>query len=555
MICDLSSYQGSVDFKRLSEKVDFLILRASVGLKKDTRYLEYVNGCREFRIPYHAYRFLKATNEEEARTEAKIFAQSTGNTEPLFYVIDAEYSGIKANNARRICEVFEEALRHYASDQIKVAVYIGHHLYKSWNLDYDRYAYVWIPRYSNSKKPDYPCDIWQYTSTGHVDGINGNVDLNVLNGNKPLSYFTEGFGGETMAKLMPSKEFVSELEAALKRKDGYIMGSRGENPRTGYLDLSVPESKCRSSWKPEGYYFKGQYSGDKLKKALEWRKNCTRVWDCNGMSEGIYELYSGVNVNTRARHSYANWCSIKGKGIIPTKYRVPGAAVYFSDNGASDIHHVAYLYKPVKASDPSGDWYLIEASGVMKGVVKSKLLSRKPNFWGLMDKYFDYGDVSSPSSEETAIERPLLGSRTLKNGSEGEDVKELQSGLIRLGYDLGKWGADGDFGDCTEEAVATFQSDHGLKASGKFDSSTFKVFETALSTIDAPADDPKCVVIEGGNCNIRETPGVEGKRLGVAHEGDRYDFGGVIDEDTGWLSIVYKGKIAWVSYKYGRLSK
>lgn len=562
MICDINEGRGKIDFKKLAGKMDFIIIRASIGSRKDARYLEYVDGCNQNGIPYHAFHYLKATSESQARTEAKYFAQATEGTSPLFYVIDAEYSGIKADSAKSIIEAFEDGIRHYISKDARVAIYIAHELYRKWNLDYDRYAYVWIPRYGKSTtgkledsiKPSYPCDLWQYTEKGRVDGINADVDLDILTGTKPLSFFTSG--GVSMANKMPIKNFVKELESALKRKDGYIMGSRGENPRSGYLDLTVPESKCRSSWKPSGYYFKGQYSGEKLKKALEWRETCTRVWDCNGMSEGIYEIYSGTNINTRARHAYANWCSVKGKGMIPAKYRVPGAAVYFSDSGASSIHHVAYLYKPVKSLEPAGDWYLIEASGVMKGVVKSKLLSRKPNFWGWMDKYYDYGDINAVVTEEEVVEiRTLLGSRTLKNGSEGEDVKEMQSGLIRLGYDLGKWGADGDFGDCTEDAVEKFQKDHDLKVTGKFDAETFKVFDKVMNDLDKPVDSPKYVVISGGKCNIRQTPGVDGKRLNVAHEGEKFEYGGITDDKTGWLSIKYKDGIAWVSYKYGRLSK
>ena len=38
--------------------------------------------------------------------------------------------------------------------------------------------------------------------------------------------------------------FVAELAAALNRHDGYIMGAYGQNPRTGYLDLSI--TKCKS---------------------------------------------------------------------------------------------------------------------------------------------------------------------------------------------------------------------------------------------------------------------------------------------------------------------
>ena len=355
-----------------------------------------------------------------------------------------------------------------------------------------------------------------------------------------------------MAKRMPANLFVKELEAALKRGDGYIMASYGQNPRTGYLDLSVPESKCKSAWKPTGWYYAGQYSGKQLKQALKWRKECTRVWDCNGMAEGIYEIYSGVCINARARNNYASWCGVKGKGLIPAKYRVPGAAVFWSNSGASSIHHVAYLWKPVKAGHPEGDWYIIEAKGVMYGVVQSKLYSRKPNFWGLMDRYFNY-DLTATEPEQPVTVAPTPGSRVLKNGSEGEDVKQMQSTLIRLGYDLGKWGADGDFGDCTEQAVEAFQRASGLDDTGIFDAATCDALEKALAALDKPAEAPRYVIIEGGNCYVRSAPNTDGKKLGVAHRGDKLPFGGVIDEETRWLLVEYKGQNGWVSGKYGRL--
>lgn len=50
--------------------------------------------------------------------------------------------------------------------------------------------------------------------------------------------------------------------------------------------------------------------------------------------------------------------------------------------------------------------------------------------------------------------------RTLRKGSKGEEVKILQNRLIKLGYELPKYGADGDFGNETYAAVKEFQSEH-----------------------------------------------------------------------------------------------
>ena len=67
----------------------------------------------------------------------------------------------------------------------------------------------------------------------------------------------------------------------------------------------------------------------------------------------------------------------------------------------------------------------------------------------------------------------------LKKGAKGDQVRELQSRLISLGYDLGKWGADGDFGNATVKAVVAFQQDHNLIASGIVDEATLTTIEDA----------------------------------------------------------------------------
>ena len=71
--------------------------------------------------------------------------------------------------------------------------------------------------------------------------------------------------------------------------------------------------------------------------------------------------------------------------------------------------------------------------------------------------------------------------RILRLGVRGEDVTELQTQLQELGYDLGKWGADGDFGNDTYQAVMKFQTDYRLEpVDGEVGPDTRKAIETAL---------------------------------------------------------------------------
>ena len=314
-------------------------------------------------------------------------------------------------------------------------------------------------------------------------------------------------------KRMPIGLFMSEVEAAYKRGDGYIMGSTGQDPK---------------KWSKTSWWFT-QYSGSQKTKALHWRENAARVWDCNGLAEGIYKDWSGVDINSKARYNYSDWCTTKGTGTIPAKYRVPGAAVFWG-NKASTITHVAYLYKPVDANKPSEDWYIIEARGVMYGVVKTKLNSRKPNFWGLMEKYFDYSDTAYGGVENTSVPSTsiALGSRLLKKGCKGEDVKLLQQYLTKIEYTLSD---DGDFGSKTEDAVKKFQRAYKLEVDGEYGPKS----HTKLMEVIASMSFVICVT--GSTVNVRNAPNTTtGKVQYRVKENDKLNAVGV-DAATGWYKL------------------
>ena len=205
MICDVSKWQGMIDWDALAPAVEdgYVAIKAS-GLYAngtDPYYARNVAGAVAHGIPFHAFHVLYCLTEAEARRDAGLFyrtVEAAGHW-PLFWVLDCEGGwGIGYSRARPMAEAFEAELRRLAREngpgEIRVAVYIGHNVYDDYALDYSRYAYVWIPRYG-SKPPDHPCDLWQYTSTGKVGGISGNVDLNRITGDgHNLEWFCGGDG-------------------------------------------------------------------------------------------------------------------------------------------------------------------------------------------------------------------------------------------------------------------------------------------------------------------------------------------------------------------------
>lgn len=71
----------------------------------------------------------------------------------------------------------------------------------------------------------------------------------------------------------------------------------------------------------------------------------------------------------------------------------------------------------------------------------------------------DYMQEETKETVEVTVEM-------LKKGSKSDNVKALQTLLIGYGYDCGKYGADGDFGSATDEAVCKYQKSKGLTVDG-----------------------------------------------------------------------------------------
>ena len=92
---------------------------------------------------------------------------------------------------------------------------MAHHRYTQYKFGdiSNLWDFVWIPCYgkndgtiAGSKQPSYPCDLWQYTSTGSIAGISGNVDMNVITGQgKSLEWFLNGAASSEKSESAPSQ--------------------------------------------------------------------------------------------------------------------------------------------------------------------------------------------------------------------------------------------------------------------------------------------------------------------------------------------------------------
>ena len=91
---------------------------------------------------------------------------------------------------------------------------------------------------------------------------------------------------------------------------------------------------------------------------------------------------------------------------------------------------------------------------------------------------------STPEPDPTPAPQPSINNDVLSIGDTGEDVRELQEWLVKLGYNVGSKGPDGDFGSKTYAAVIDFQRKHDLDDDGIVGPLTKKAIKEAIDMMD-----------------------------------------------------------------------
>ena len=178
----------------------------------------------------------------------------------------------------------------------------------------------------------------------------------------------------------------------------------------------------------------------------------------------------------------------------------------------------------------------------------------------------EYGDGDSAAPvPSTPPSSQTLGSRTLKRGDTGSDVQEMQANLMMLGYDLGSYGADGDFGSRTEKAVMAFQRSSALDVDGKFGPKSFSAMKSSLASIEkeqlegqpeqeAPpsAAEKKIITVTANSVNARVGDSTEYDSVGRLDEGESIEY--VATAPNGWNAGRWKNRIVWISPEFSKVT-
>ncbi|KPA23283.1 Lysozyme M1 precursor [Shimia sp. SK013] len=188
---DVSRWQGEIDWREAQRAgVSFAFFKATEGGDlADPRFDDHRRGAQAAGVPwgaYHYYYFCRSAEEQ-----ARWFIRNVPRGSDLPHVLDMEWtprsktctkrpSGAKVRSeARKFLSILQ---KHYDRRPI---VYTTVDFYQDTGIGQVGGTEFWLRSVAGHPKDVYPGSrwtFWQYTGTGEVPGVDGEVDINVFRG-------------------------------------------------------------------------------------------------------------------------------------------------------------------------------------------------------------------------------------------------------------------------------------------------------------------------------------------------------------------------------------
>ena len=181
---DISYANGKIDWSIMKDEVDWVILRVGFGSnyesQDDAQFKNNIEGCEKYGIPYGVYLYSYATTIEKAKSEAEHcirLLKGHRPTMPVFYDMEEERIRVLGNNK------FLDLAKTFCNEITKAGYLYGTYCNTNWFTNYltdkwyDQYP-KWLAQYNDKVTYKGTYDIWQYSSTGKINGHKGNFDMN-----------------------------------------------------------------------------------------------------------------------------------------------------------------------------------------------------------------------------------------------------------------------------------------------------------------------------------------------------------------------------------------
>lgn len=275
-----------------------------------------------------------------------------------------------------------------------------------------------------------------------------------------------------MPKVYLSPAMHRQNECCYPRPDGKQCYEALENNE--YIDILEPVlNRCKIETK-RGYRRTPMNNddGDKIMKQ--------NVAESNAWGADVHYIShtNGANGTVKGYRPIYFTGSAKGKKLaeIMVKYRKQIYPYSIVLNNRTDLYElkntnaVAFYEEHVFHDNlEDATWFHTHMNEIAESAAK-----------GLCE-YFGIPYVAPSNDNKPAI--PSTTTTILRKGSTGAEVKSLQKKLLQIGYYLGSYGADGDYGDATVTAVRKFQKDNSLTVDGEAGPNTLAAVDRVLPIV------------------------------------------------------------------------
>lgn len=182
---DVSQYQGLIDWEVAKDHIDFAIIRCGYGQdipgQDDNLFKRNADECTRLGIPFGVYLYSYAKNSSDAKGEARHVMRLVKNYKmayPIYYDLEDENTTGKQSN-----EVIANIAKTFADELEANGYFVGMYASLYWwrtkltSSIFDQYT-RWVANYASELNFDKPYDMWQFSSTGRVEGVPSIVDEN-----------------------------------------------------------------------------------------------------------------------------------------------------------------------------------------------------------------------------------------------------------------------------------------------------------------------------------------------------------------------------------------
>lgn len=378
---DVSSHQGVIDWAKVKAAgVDFAILRVGFGSGgTDSQFKANVEGCKKYNIPFGVYLYSYAWDADSARSEANwtLNVLSSAGVKasdmklPVYYDLEntvgnkehpdyGKPAGVDSDNQYHVISdkaAFAAMANAYCST-IKSAgyqpgVYASLNWWRTYLTDksfnsWDR----WVAQYYSECTYQGAYSLWQYSSVGAVDGINGNVDVNYCYASfKNLGWYKANgtwyygqFDGtnktgwllykESWYWLNPSANGAMATGITLVEGKRYFLDpAAGGAMRTGWISYQSKRYYAGSS----GVLFEG--------------------WNKIGGTWYYFDIANSCAMKTGWLLDGSTWYYLSESGAMQTGWQKVGSTWYYLRSSGAMVTGWLSL---------GGHWYYLSESGAMR---------------------------------------------------------------------------------------------------------------------------------------------------------------------------------------------